>query len=136
MVLLGVVLLVLCVLLGAGIALSNTGAVSAEAFGVSLSGVTIGGLFLLGVAVGAAAMLGLGLVLVGAARKRAKKVALKREVRSVRGEQESLAEENARLQEQLERERTSQLPPYADEPTSRHADVPADERRIGGRRGV
>lgn len=108
MVVLGLILLVLCVVLGAGIVLSNTDPSSAEAFGVSLSNVSIGGLFLLGAALGAAAMLGLGLMLVGAARKRAKKLRLKREVQDVRSEQETLAEENARLQAQLERERTAQ----------------------------
>ncbi len=126
MVLVGVVLLVLCGLLGAGIALTNTDPVSAEAFGVTLSNVSVRGLFLLGVVVGALAMLGLGLMLVGAARKRAKKVALKREVKHVRGEQESLAEENARLQEQLERERTSGT-------TDEGAPVAGDGR---GRHGV
>ena len=107
MVALGLVLLVLCALLAAGIALSNTDPASAEAFGVSLSNVSIGGLFLVGVVVGAVAMLGLGLMLVGAARRRAKKAALKREVQSVRGEQESLAEENARLQHELEQQRAA-----------------------------
>ena len=107
MVVLGLILLVLCLVLGAGIVLSNTDPSSAEAFGVSLSNVSIGGLFLLGTAVGALAMLGLGLMLVGGARKRARKLRLKREVREVRTEQETLAEENARLQAQLEAERTS-----------------------------
>lgn len=107
MVVLGLILLVLCLVLGAGVALSNTDASSAEAFGVSLSNVSIGGLFLLGTAVGALAMLGLGLMLVGAARKRARKLRIKREVKEVRSEQETLTEENARLQAQLEAERTT-----------------------------
>lgn len=102
MVVLGLIVLVLCLVLGAGIVLSNTQAATAEAFGVSLSNVSIGGLFLLGAAVGALAVLGLGLMLVGAARKRARKKALKAEVDSARTEQETLAEENARLQAQLE----------------------------------
>lgn len=107
MVVLGAVLLVLCLVLGAGIALSNSEPASVEAFGgVSLSNVSLGGLFVLGVIIGALAVLAVGLVLVGAARKRAKKKAVKREVRSVRGEQESLVEENSRLQAQLEQERT------------------------------
>ncbi len=114
MVVLGLILLVLCLVLGAGIALSNTDPASAEAFGVSLSNVSIGGLFLLGAALGAVAMLGLGLMLAGAARKRAKKVALKREVAHVRTEQETLAEENARLQAQLEQERST----YPDDGTT------------------
>ena len=106
MVALGLVLLVLAVLLTLGVALFNTDPANAVAFGVSLSNVSIGGLFLVGVVVGAVAMLGLGLMLVGAARKRAKKVALKREVKHVRTEQETLAEENARLQAQLQQERS------------------------------
>lgn len=127
MVALGLVLLVLSLALAAGIVLSNTESVSAEAFGVSLSNVSVGGLFLLGAAVGAVAMLGLGLMLVGAARKRAKKRAHKREVEHVRTEQESLAEENARLQAELEQERTA--PAYPAEPTS-----PADVEERGKHR--
>ena len=123
MVIVGAVLLVLCLLLGAGIALSNTDPVSAEAFGVSLSNVTLGGLFLVGVVVGALAMLGLALVLVGAARKRSRRKALKDQVRSVSGERESLAEENARLAAELERERTTTVTPYGDERTSTAEDT-------------
>lgn len=121
MVVLGLILLVLCLVLGAGVALSNTDSSSAEAFGVSLSNVSIGGLFLLGTAVGALAMLGLGLMLVGAARKRARKLRMRREVKEVRTEQETLAEENARLQAQLEAERTT-YPPQ-DEVVTDGADV-------------
>lgn len=101
MVALGLVLLVLCVVLGTGIALSNTDEVNAEAFGVTLSNVSLGGVFTAGVVVGAVTMLGLGLMLVGAARKRARKRATKREVQHVRTEQDSLTEENARLQAEL-----------------------------------
>lgn len=110
MVLLGAILLVLCLVLGAGIALSNTEPVNAEAFGVSLSNVSLGGLFLAGVVLGALAVLALGMLLGGAARKRRKQAALKREVRNARGEQETLAERNARLEAELERERAAALP--------------------------
>lgn len=111
MVLLGAILLVLCLVLGAGIVLSNTDAITAEAFGVSLSNVSLGGFFLAGVVIGAVAVLALGMLLGGAARKRRKQAALKREVRTARGEQETLAERNARLEAELERERTSAYPP-------------------------
>ena len=114
MIALGLVLLVLCLALGAGIVLSNTDAVSAEAFGVSLSNLSVGGLFLLGAAIGAAAMLGLVLMLAGAARKRAKK-------RELRGQQESLAEENARLQAKLEQERSVSPYPESSEQSSTDA---------------
>lgn len=102
MVAVGLVLLVLAVLVAAGIVLSNGDSVQADAFGVSLDNVSVGGLFLVGMVVGVVAMLGLGLMLIGAARRRSKRVAVKREVQDVRGERESLAEENARLQVELE----------------------------------
>lgn len=110
MVIVGVVLLVLCLALAAAIGLSNPEPTTAEAFGVTLSGLSLSGLFLLGVALGALAMVALGLLMGGAARKRHKKTAAKREIRSARGESESLAQENARLQEELERERAAALP--------------------------
>lgn len=110
MVLLGAILLVLCLVLGAGIVLSNTEAISAEAFGVSVTNVSLGGFFLAGVVIGAVAVLALGMLLGGAARKRRKRAALKREVRTARGEQETLAERNARLEAELERERTAAYP--------------------------
>ena len=110
MVLLGAILLVLCLVLGAGVVLSNTEATSAEAFGVSVTNVSLGGFFLVGVIIGAVAVLALGMLLGGAARKRRKRTALKREVRAARGEQESLADRNARLEAELERERSAALP--------------------------
>ncbi len=111
MVLLGAILLVVCLVLAARIYFSNTEPVTAEAFGVSLSDVSLGALFLTGVVVGALAVLALGMLTGGAARKRRKRAALKREVRTARGEQETLAERNARLEAELERERTSAYPP-------------------------
>ena len=110
MVLLGAILLVLCLVLSAGVFFSNTDPISAEAFGVSLSNVSLGGFFLAGVVIGALAVLALGMLLGGAARKRRKRVALKQEVKTARGEQETLAERNARLEAELERERTSSYP--------------------------
>jgi hypothetical protein len=127
-VLLGVVVLVLCLVVGASVALNNPDTTSLEAFGRSVSDLTIAAVFGLGAAVGALAVLGLGLMLAGAARKRAKKVALKREVQHVRSEQETLAEENARLAAQLEQERA----------TSVHTDGErsvSDADRAGSRRG-
>ncbi|MGI8536536.1 MAG: hypothetical protein ACR2K2_08555 [Mycobacteriales bacterium] len=106
MVAVGFVLLVLSALLAVGMVLTNRESVQAEVFGVSLDNVSVGGLFLVGLVVGVVTMIGLGLMLAGAARRRAKRVAAKREVRNVRGERESLAEENARLQAELERTTT------------------------------
>ncbi len=124
MVVLGLILLVLCLVLGAGIFLSNTDPSSAEAFGVSLSNVSLGGFFLAGVIVGAVAVLAFGMITGGAARKARKRAALKREVKTARGEQESLTERNARLEAELERERANSLP---------HTDEAADRPATRGR---
>ena len=110
MVVLGAILLVVCLALGAGIFLSNSDPVTAEAFGVSLSGLTLGGLFLTGIVLGALAVLGLGMMMGGAARKRRKHTAHKQDLRSARNEQETLAERNARLEAELERERSAAYP--------------------------
>ena len=101
MIVLGVLLLVLAVLFTLGTVFSNGQDAVADIFGVSLSGVSVGGLFLGGVAVGALGMLGLSLLLGGGARKRHKSVERKREVKSVRGQAESLEQENARLRDEL-----------------------------------
>ena len=103
MVVLGLVLLLLCLLLGAGAALSNPEPVALDVFGLSVNGLTVGGLVLLGVGLGLVAMLALGMVVTGLARKRAKR----QQVKQVGRERETLAEENARLQAQLEQERTT-----------------------------
>ena len=124
MIVVGVVLLVLAVLATLGVSLFNGGQVSGAAvFGVSLSNVSVGGLFVAGVVAGVVGALGLGLMLTGSARKRHKKSQTTRQVRSARSEAETLAEENARLQEQLERERTTSV-------------RPAEDGGVGGHRAV
>ena len=133
MIVIGVVLLVLAVLATLGVSLFNGGDVSnAEVFGVSLANVSVGGLFLSGVVAGVVGALGLGLMLSGGARKRHKKVASKREVKSVRGEASTLAEENARLQEQLEHQRAAGTRPAearsAGSADTRSAERPSDTR--------
>ena len=95
---LGVVLLLLCVLLAVGVALSGSDQATLEVFGVDITGFTVGGLVLLGAALGLVAMLALALILSGAARKRAKS----NKVKQVGRERETLAEENARLQAELQ----------------------------------
>ncbi len=102
MVALGLVLLVLSALLTLGVVFSNTDPANAAAFGVTLSGVSIGGLFLVGVITGALAMLGLTLFLGGGLRQRHKRVAAKREVSTCKrrgrdaGRGERAARERAR----------------------------------------
>ena len=110
MVVLGLLLLVASVAIGAAVAVANTSATAVEGFGYSLSGLTLGGVFLVGMGLGAIALLGLLMLLGGARRRRAKRAAHRREVESVRSEQESLAEENARLQAELEESRS--VSPY------------------------
>ena len=102
MIILGTILLVLAVLVTLGTVFTNgTDAPDLSVLGLSLSNVSIGGLFLAGVVVGVAGMLGLSLLLGGGARKRTKRVKQKREVKAVRGEAETLEQENARLRDEL-----------------------------------
>lgn len=137
MVAVGLVLLVLCALLAVGVVLSTGESVDADVFGVSLDRFSIGGLFLVGLIVGVIATIGLGLMLVGAARRRAKRAAAKREVRHVRDERESLAEENARLQAELQRTATaasagsSGYGGTGHEGTDYRGTVPADTTQVG-----
>jgi hypothetical protein len=101
MVVLGLLLLLAATGVTLGVVLSNTDEVSASAFGVTLSNVSVGGLFLFGVIVGAVALLGVGMLLTGAARKRSHRAETKRKVSAVRTEKEQLAEENAALKAKL-----------------------------------
>jgi len=135
---LGLILLVLSGVFTLGVVLSNTDTTSAAAFGVSLSNVSIGGLFLAGAVAGLIFGLGLALMLAGAARKRSRRVQSRREVNSVRGEREGLAEENSRLQAELDaqRQRGSDATPGGGRHESRTAvreDVPAEK---SGKRGL
>ena len=102
MIILGTILLVLAVLITLGTVFTNgTDAPDLSVLGLSLSNVSVGGLFLAGVIIGVAGMLGLSLLLGGGARKRNKRVKQKREVSAVRGEAETLEQENARLRDEL-----------------------------------
>jgi len=108
MVVLGLVLLLICLLLGAGAALSNPEPASLDVFGFGITGLTVSGLVLLGVALGLVAMLAIGMILSGLTRKRAKR----QQVKQVGRERETLAEENTRLQAELE-QRSAQGYPEA-----------------------
>ncbi len=101
MVALGLVLLVLSGALAIGVALSNTDPVSASAFGVALSDITVGSLFLLGAATGVIFMLALTMMAAGASRRRARRDQRRQAVKEVRVEKEQLATENAELRERL-----------------------------------
>jgi membrane protein implicated in regulation of membrane protease activity len=106
MVALGLLLLLASGLLTAALVVQSTDAVHVAALGQSVTGMTVGGLFLAGVITGAVAILGVMLLVAGAGRRRSRRTGLKRQVRDVRGEKETLAEENARLHRDLEAARS------------------------------
>ena len=114
MAILGLLLVALTGAFAAVVALDNTDAVSASALGYSLEGLSVGGLFLVGALTGLVFGLGLSMMMAGAARQRARRRGLKTQAKEIRNERETLAEENARLQEELERERTTRVTPMAD----------------------
>jgi hypothetical protein len=116
-VVLGLLLLLLSGGLTAAVLVQNTGATSVDVLGLTFSGLTLGGLFAAGVVTGAVALLGLALMLGGVRRARARRHARRQEVREVRDQRESLAEENARLQRELA-ERTSDAAVYPTETTA------------------
>lgn len=102
MIAIGLLLFVLSALVTAGIALFNSEPSNASAFGVTLSNVSIGGLFITGVITGLVGMLGLVLLLAGTARKRQRTRTAKRAASSARTAAATLTEENSRLQGQLD----------------------------------
>jgi uncharacterized integral membrane protein len=138
MVVLGLLLLLASGALTVGVVMQNTDTVSVAAFDQTASGLTIGGLFLAGVVTGAIAILGLTMILAGASRRRARRIGLKRQMRDVRDERETLAEENARLRDELAATR-SESPAYIDntvypeDTVGRHADTDTERRGLFNR---
>ena len=124
MAVLGLILLVLAVLVAVGVALSNDGDVDVELLGEAINGLTTGTLFLAGVATGVVGLLGLSLMLRGFKRRRAKRIAHKQQVHSARSDAESLAEENARLQEELARKQAANQADAYPTPTGDSAGQP------------
>jgi hypothetical protein len=120
MVVLGLFLLVLAGGVTAAMVLQNTDASSASVFGQAVTGTT-GTLFLAGVIAGAVGLLGLMMMMGGLTRRRGRRRGLKQQVRSERSEKETLAEENARLQRQLDGTRSEDVYPDEDAATGRHA---------------
>ncbi|HVE73959.1 MAG TPA: TRAP transporter large permease subunit [Mycobacteriales bacterium] len=123
MVALGLVLVAITALLTGGIVLSNTDTTDAAAFGVTITDVSIGALFLVGTIAGLVFMLGVMLMLAGASRRRARSTATRNQVRSAQGRAETLEEQNARLAEELAQTRAGEGSPSApsapDDPTSK-----------------
>ena len=107
MVVLGILLLVLVVAVAISVAVENDGSTDVSVFGQDVSGLTQGTLFLAGLVAGVLAALALGLVLAGLKRRRTKKLAYKRQVSAARSDADNLAEENARLQDELARKQAA-----------------------------
>jgi uncharacterized protein YceH (UPF0502 family) len=102
MALLGILALALAAAAATSLVVNNTGPVEAEVFGRTLDGLSVGELFLLGMGAGALALGGLVLLLGSAGRGTARRRAARSEVKEIRHERETLAEQNARLQGELE----------------------------------
>jgi hypothetical protein len=127
---LGLILLVLSGALAAVVAVNNTDATSISAYGYSLSNLNTGELFLFGAITGLVFGLGLALMIAGAGRRRVRR-------RTMKSERAELADENARLQAELERERTARGTTMADDDVypveARHiADSDVEEARTHG----
>ena len=120
---LGLLLLVVSGAVALGVVLDNTEPTSVTAFGLTVSNINLGGLFLAGAVVGLVFMLGLAMMVAGASRRRARRVAARREVRDVRSEREQLAEENAALKARLGEPYPDGdgSPAYPADETARHA---------------
>ena len=101
MIVLGLLLLLASGTVALGVVLSNTNATSVEGFGLTVSNITLGGLFLAGAVTGLIFMLGLAMLAAGSGRKRRRRIETKHTVRDARTETEQLAEENTALRAQL-----------------------------------
>lgn len=109
----GLIILLVAAGLAVDIVVENTKTLDASVVGQTLTGVNIGGFFVAGVIVGAAALLGLSLLIAGLRRTRMKARERKHLVRENRGAGEVAAERD-RLAAQLEAERaTRSVPPTA-----------------------
>lgn len=105
MAVLGLLLMLAAGALTAGVVLSNTNRISAEAFGVTLSNVSVGGLFVAGVVTALVFALGLWMLLQGMRRARRRRLERREIVRDTRDQTASLAAERDRLEKELEAER-------------------------------
>ena len=102
MIALGLLLLAAVGTVGVAVALSNSDATAVSALGVTVSNLTLGGLFALGAAAGAVLVLSLMLVVGGARTRRARHVATRKEVRQARRDRDALQAENDDLRAKVE----------------------------------
>ena len=131
---LGLILLVVSGVFTLGVVLSNTDPVNASAFGVSLTNVSLGGLFLAGAVAGLVLMLGLAMMVAGAARKRHRRVETKRTVKGVRSEREQLAAENEQLRSELASTQSTPAGQVGETTAASARTVTADKRGLFSRR--
>lgn len=106
MAVLGFLLIVLAAVVGTDIVLENTESVTGELFAQTVTGLSLGGVFLAGAVAALIFALGLWMLFAGLARGRRRRAAQRAAIRQREAQRESLAEENARLARALE-ERTS-----------------------------
>ncbi len=107
---LGLLILIAAVIIGAVVGLANSGSdhlVTDFTFLGNEISASTGRLFLYGAALGAAAMLGLNMLLAGLGRGLKNKVKNRREMKDQRHQNESLAAERARLEQELQAERAA-----------------------------
>ncbi|MFK0238567.1 hypothetical protein [Streptomyces vinaceus] len=138
---LGLIILIAAVVVGLAGIFGNTGPGHAlgaggdfSVFGYHATGST-GALFLIGIIVGAAALLGLALVMMGArrsARARRKTGTSRREAAAVEREHEH-AREREELIRQRDDARAEKAAPMTDAPTDASSDAPTDPPRGRGR---
>jgi membrane protein implicated in regulation of membrane protease activity len=133
MIVLGLLLLVAAGALTTDLVVKNTDPTTAAAFGQSVSHLTTGRLFLAGVVTGAIAVLGLMLIGAGASRRQTRRAGLKRQVRDARGERETLADENARLQAELDAAQQSGTSAYPTEEDAAAGRTDVEQRGLFNR---
>ncbi len=107
MVVLGLLLVVIAAVVGIDIVAENTTGTNGMIFQQTVTGLSLGGIFLAGAITALVLALGLWLMLGGLARSRRKRVARRSVIRETESQKESLAAENERLARQLEEERQS-----------------------------
>jgi hypothetical protein len=105
MLILGLLLLVAAGLLTTGLLAGNTGNVHAEVFGYTVTGISLGELFAIGVCTGVVLTAGLVLLFSGLRRSGRKRKARREELGAKRAHESELQEENARLARQLDQQR-------------------------------
>lgn len=123
MVVLGLLLAAIAAVVGVDIVLENTSRVSGTIFQQTVTGLSLGGVFLAGAIAALVFALGLWLLFGGAARARRRRQERRAALREAAQQKDSLAAENERLARALEEERQAQArqpirpdPPVRSEP--------------------